>query len=45
MRASELGISLTEYVARLIRYDADMVGLSTYLDGETSLKKEVGHDR
>lgn len=36
MRASELGIGLTEYVTRLIRTDADAVGLTQYLDGDTA---------
>ena len=42
MRASEKQISLTEYVARLIRRDADEAGLSTYLD---AAKTEVDHAR
>jgi len=42
MRASEQRISLTEYVARLIRRDADEAGLSTYLD---AAKTEVDHAR
>lgn len=46
MRASELGISLTEYITRLIRQDADTAGLSRYLDGEAFLgRKEVARDR
>lgn len=32
MRASQLGISLTAYVAQLIRCDANEAGLSKYLD-------------
>lgn len=30
MRASQLGVSLTEYIAQLIRHDADQAGLSQY---------------
>jgi hypothetical protein len=33
---------VTEYVARLIRRDADEVGLTQYLDGTTA--EEVGHE-
>jgi hypothetical protein len=44
MRASEQQISLTEYVSRLIRQDADEAGLSKYLDNTTG-SGEVGHDR
>jgi hypothetical protein len=44
MRASEQQISLTEYVARLIRKDADETGLSEYLDGATN-GEEARHDR
>ena len=42
MRASQLGVSVTEYIAKLIRRDADEAGLSTYLD---AAKTEVGHAR
>jgi len=42
MRASEQQISLTEYIARLIRKDADEAGLSKYLDAATA--EEVGHE-
>lgn len=42
MRASQLGISVTEYVAQLIRRDAESVGLTQYLD---AAKKEVGNAR
>ena len=44
MRASEHQISLTEYVTRLIRQDADEAGLSKYLE-HTIRAEEVGHDR
>jgi hypothetical protein len=44
MRASELAISLTEYITRLIRQDADVAGLTRYLDEEAT-RKGVGHGR
>lgn len=42
MRASQLGVSVTEYIAQLIRHDADQAGLSEYLD---AAKREVGRAR
>lgn len=42
MRASQLGVSVTDYVAQLIRRDADAAGLSRYLD---AAEKDVGHAR
>ena len=44
MRASEQQISLTAYIAGLIRKDADEAGLSEYLDGATN-GEEARHDR
>jgi hypothetical protein len=45
MRASQQGISLTEYVSRLIQRDADQAGLSQYLDADNTLKVEARHGR
>ena len=42
MRASEQQITVTEYIARLIRRDADAVGLTQYLDSTTA--EDVGHE-
>jgi hypothetical protein len=39
MRASQLGISVTKYVAELIRKDADEAGLSAYMTGATPRKQ------
>lgn len=43
MRASQLGLGLTEYITQLIRHDADYAGLSAYLDHRAG-EKEVHHD-
>ncbi|HEY9593897.1 MAG TPA: hypothetical protein VHE79_05430 [Spirochaetia bacterium] len=46
MRASQLGVSLTEYVTRLIQRDADEAGLTKYVDEPArSDPKEVARDR
>ena len=43
MRASELRLSISQYVGKLITRDADESGLSKYFDAERS-REEVGHD-
>jgi hypothetical protein len=49
MRASQLGLSLSKYLSRLIQQDADQAGLSKYLNEgagkDQAARKEAGRDR